>query len=103
MKSMHFKALPVGHQNRQISSDFLLSSKEIHTFGEKYQFFQLNAIPFSVSIPMTFQKRAFYRLQFLHRKLSIFSEITDFKEIKEISDFNQFSKESLIPFGVLVL
>ena len=23
MKSMHFKALPVGHQNRQISRDFL--------------------------------------------------------------------------------
>ena len=49
-----------------------------------------------------FQKRALYRLQFLHRKLSIFSEITDSKEIKEISDFNQFSKESLLPFVVLV-
>ena len=25
---------------------------------------------------------------------------TDFNEIKEITDFNQFSKESLLPFGV---
>ena len=30
-------------------------------------------------------------------------KLTDSKEIKEITDFNQFSKESLIPFGVLVL
>ena len=35
-----------------------------------------------------FQKRALYRLQFLHRKLLIFSEITDSKEIKDISDFD---------------
>ena len=49
-----------------------------------------------------FPKRVSYRLQFLHRKLPIFSEITDSKEIKEISDFNQFSKDSLPPFGVLV-
>ena len=35
-----------------------------------------------------FQKRALYRLQFLHRKLPIFSEITDSKEIKDISDFD---------------
>ena len=60
-------------------------------------------------IPMDFQKRAFYRLVYLHEKLSIFikspdfNEITDFKEITEITDFNQFSKESLIPFSVLVL
>ena len=38
-------------------------------------------------IPMDFQKRALYRLQFLHRKLPIFSEITDSKEIKEINRF----------------
>ena len=49
MKSMHFKALPVGHQNRQISRDFLLDIKR-DTLGEKYQFFQPNAIPFSVSL-----------------------------------------------------
>ena len=35
-----------------------------------------------------FQKRALYRLQFLHRKLPIFSEITDSKEIKDISCFD---------------
>ena len=52
-----------------------------------------------------FHKRALYRLQFLHRKLSIFTklpdfnEITDFQEIKEITDFNQFSRDSLPPFG----
>ena len=51
---------------------------------------------------MDFQKTVFYHLQFLHRKLPIFSEITDSKEIKEISDFNQFSKESLLPFGVFI-
>ena len=33
-------------------------------------------------------------------KLSDFNEITDFKEITEITDFKQFSKESLLPFGV---
>ena len=71
MKYMHFKALLIGHQNEQISSDFLLGFKGA-TFGEKYQFFQSNAIPFSVSIPMDFQKTAFYRLQFLYRKLPIF-------------------------------
>ena len=60
MKSMHFKALPVGHQNRQISRDFLLDIKR-HTLGGKYQFFQSNAIPFSVSILRDFQKTAFYR------------------------------------------
>ena len=49
-------------------------------------------------IPMDFQKRVSYRLQFLHRKLPIFSEITDSKEIKEISNFGQFSKDSLLPF-----
>ena len=57
---------------------------------------------------MDFQKRALYRLQFLHRKLSIFTkspdfnEITEIKEIKQISDFSQFSKESLLPFGVFI-
>ena len=52
---------------------------------------------------MDFQKRALYRLQFLHRKLSIFIKLPDFNEIKEITDFNQISKESLLPFGVLAL
>ena len=47
MKSMHFKALPIGHQNEQISSDFLLGFKGA-TFGEKYPFFQSTAVPFSV-------------------------------------------------------
>ena len=144
--------------------DFLLDIKR-HTFGEKYQFFQLNAVPFSVFhsniidfketdlfqendqnehilvIPMDFQKRVSYRLQFLHRKLPTFSEITDsyvftrkskkyqilgnfqktafyrlvyvmnrFQWIfikspyfSEITDFNGISKDSLIPFGVLIL
>ena len=85
---MHFKALPIGHQNEQILSDFLLGFKRA-TFGGKYQFFQTNAVPFSASfskimdfkenglfqeneqnehisvklqILRDFQKRAFYRL-----------------------------------------
>ena len=33
--------------NEQISRDFLLDIKR-HTFGEKYQFFQPNALPFGV-------------------------------------------------------
>ena len=97
MKSMHFKALPLGHQNEQISSDFLLGFKGA-TFGEKYQFFQSNAIPFSVSILRDFQKRALYRLQFLHRKLSIFTKSPDFNEITDFSASKQFSKDSLLPF-----
>ena len=36
-------------------------------------------------------------------KLSIFIKSPDFNEIKEITDFSQFSKESLLPFGVLAL
>ena len=43
-------------------------------------------ISVKLQIPMEFQKRALYRLQFVHRKLPIFSEITDSKEIKDISD-----------------
>ena len=34
-----------------------------------------------------FQKRALYRLQFLHRKLSIFTKSPDFNDIKEIANF----------------
>ena len=49
MKSMHFKALPIGHQNEQISRDFLLDIKR-DTVCEKYQFFQPKAIPFSPSL-----------------------------------------------------
>ena len=38
---------------------------------------------------MDFQKTAFYRLVYLHEILSIFIKSPDFKEIKEITDFNQ--------------
>ena len=48
MKYGHFKALSIGHQTEQISSDFLLGFKRA-TFGGKYQFFQANAVPFGVS------------------------------------------------------
>ena len=109
---MHFKALSIGHQNEQISSDFLLGFKRA-TFGGKYQFFQTNAVPFSASlwkiidfkenglfqedkqneqisvILSNFQKRALYRLQFLHRKLSIFIKWP-------------VSRDSLPPFGVII-
>ena len=68
-----------------------------------------------LQIPMEFQKTAFYRLLYLSeiipkwtdfndiKETTDFSEITDSKEIKDISAFDSFSKESLIPFGVLVL
>ena len=59
-----------------------------------------------------FPKRAFYRLvyvmnrfQWIFIKSPYFSEITDFNEIKEITDFsdsNGISKENLLPFGVLI-
>ena len=74
MKYMHFKALLIGHQNEQIS--VILSN---------------------------FQKRAFYRLVYLHQKLWIFIKSPDFNEIKEITDFNQILKESLLPFSALTL
>ena len=45
---------------------------------------------------MDFQKRVSYRLQFLHRKLPIFSEITDFNEIKETTDFSRHSLPTVI-------
>ena len=43
---------------------------------------------------MNFPKRAFYRLLYLSQ---ILPKWTDFNEIKEITDFNQFLKESLLP------
>ena len=36
---------------------------------------------------------------YLYEKLWIFIKSPDFNEIKEITDFKQFSKESLLPFG----
>ena len=50
-------------------------------------------------ILMDFQKTAFYRLVYLHEILSILIKSPDFNEIKEITDFKQFSKESLLPFS----
>ena len=59
-------------------------------------------ISVKLHISRDFQKRASYRLVCLYEKLSIFIKSPDFNEIKEISDFSQFSKESLLPFVVLV-
>ena len=63
--------------NEQISSDFLLGFKGA-TFGEKYQFFQSNAIPVQCQMNRfqgiscnKFQEIAFYRLVSLHTKLYI--------------------------------
>ena len=39
---------------------------------------------------MDFQKRALYRLQFPHRKLSIFTKSPDFNEIKDIKEIRDF-------------
>ena len=84
---MHFKALPIGHQNEQISSDFLLDFKGAFPFTmtvskimdfKENDLFQENEqnehIPVKLQILIDFQKRASYRLQFLHRKLSIFTK-----------------------------
>ena len=82
MKSMHFKALPIGHQSEQISSDFLLDFKgafpftmtvsKIMDFKENDLFQENEHISVKLQIPIDFQKGVSYRLQFLHRKLSIF-------------------------------
>ena len=86
---MHFKALPIGHQNEQISSDFLLDFKGAFPFTmtvlskimdfKENDLFQENeqnehiSVKLQISVLLSkFQKRALYRLQFLHRKLSIF-------------------------------
>ena len=75
----------------------IMDFKENDLFQENEQ---NEHISVKLQIPIDFQKRVSYRLQFLHRKLPIFSEITDSKEIKEITDFNQFSRDSLLPFSV---
>ena len=141
---MHFKALPVGHQNRQISSDFLLSFKgdtyfwwkntnfssqmlyrSVHLWKITY-FHQMNRFqwfqwifkrePYNVCSFFTenclFSRdnlldinqisKELYRSVSLHEKLSIFIKSLDFKEITEITDFGQFSRDSLPPLGVLI-
>ena len=78
MKSMHFKALPIGHQNEQISSDFLLDFKGAFPFTmtvskimdfKENDLFQENEqnehISVKLQISRDFQKRAFYRLLYL--------------------------------------
>ena len=62
--------------------------KENNLFQENEQNEHIS-VKLQISVLLSkFQKRALYRLQFLHRKLPIFSEITDSKEIKDISDFD---------------
>ena len=82
MKTKHFKALSSEHQNWSFSMDFLPNFKRATSKG-KLIFFSLNAVTFSVS----------------HENHWIFIKQASFKEI---TDFNQFSKESLLPFGVSV-
>ena len=78
MKSMHFKALPIGHQNEQISSDFLLDFKGAFPFTmtvskimdfKENGLFQENEqnehISVKLQILRDFQKRAFYHLLYL--------------------------------------
>ena len=55
---MHFKALSIGHQNEQISSDFLLGFKGA-TFGEKLPIFPIKCYTISVkSIPNGFSRES---------------------------------------------
>ena len=74
----------------------IMDFKENDLFQENEQ---NEHISVKLQIPIDFQKTAFYRLVYLHGILSIFIKSPDFNEIKEISDFNQFSKESLLPFS----
>ena len=83
----------------------ITDSKEIKEITDFKQFSKDSLLPFSASlwkneqnehisvklqisvIPMEFQKRAFYRLVYLHEILSIFIKSPDFNEIKQITDF----------------
>ena len=68
--------------NEQISSDFLLDFK--------------GAFPFTMTVSkiMDFKENDLFQ-----RKWTYFNEI---KQIKEITDFRQFSRDSLPPLGVLI-
>ena len=72
----------------RFSSDFLLYIKRA-TFGEKYQFLQSNAIPFSVSFLMDFQERAFHRLVYLYEKLWILGKMTNFNDSTKMNIFQR--------------
>ena len=75
-------------------------------FGEKYQFFQPNAIPFSVKWTDFNEIKEMNRFQWNQGNQRKWLIWTDFKKLPKWTDFsdsNEFSKESLIPFGVLVL
>ena len=91
MKYKHFKALPIGHQNEQISSDFLLDFKgafpftmtvsKIMDFNEN-DLFQENEQNEHISMKSSklknyqilgnFQETAFHRLVYLYYKITIF-------------------------------
>ena len=82
MKTKYFKALPSEHQNWSFSMDCLPNFKRATSKG-KLIFFSVNALPFRVS--------PWKSLDF-HKSASF----------KENTDFNQFSKESLLLFGVFM-
>ena len=74
---MHFKALSVGHQNEQISSDFLHQiSKELYR---------------SVS--------SIEKSHILGKYNKISMKLKTSTDFSEITEFKQSSKESLLPFS----
>ena len=91
MKSMHFKALPIGHQNEQISSDFLLDFKGAFPFTmtvskimdfKENDLFQENEQNEHISMKSSklknyqilgnFQEIAFHHLVYLNENFYIF-------------------------------
>ena len=77
---MPFKALPIGHQNEQISSDFLLDFK--------------GAFPFTMTVSKSTDFKENEQNEHISMKLKKCTYST------EITDSHEFSKESLIPFAV---
>ena len=88
---MHFKALPIGHQNEQISSDFLLDFKGAFQFTmtvskimdfKENDLFQENEQNEHISMKSSklknyqilgnFQEIAFHRLVYLNENFYIF-------------------------------
>ena len=96
---MHFKALPIGHQNEQISSDFLLDFKGAFPFTmtvskimdfKENDLFQENEQNEHISMKSSklknyqilgnFQEIAFHCLVYLNENFYIFIKWTDFHE-----------------------
>ena len=77
----------------------IMDFKENDLFQENEQ---NEHISVKLQILSNFQKIAFHRLVYLSQKLWILSKLTHLSDLTEITDSNGFSKESFLPFVVLV-